>query len=203
MKRQIERAREAGYTVKAGSKLESYLIKSYDQVAQKRRHDLQPSPTCGSPRPAGDWSRVYARLVATRVYRPMLTPLATFLSRAVPLLAGLVTLVRSGFGAAVGVEAFFGLPVGLFLWRLSVVRLEVDEGGIVSHGPLKTRRLPWSDIDRLELGEGSSYANAVMRDGSLVGLPAVQATQLSWLLGRRSHAADIVDELNRLRPDSS
>ncbi len=137
----------------------------------------------------------------TRTYRPALTPLARFLSRAVPFLAGVLPLVREGFGAAVGTEALFGVPVGIFLWRLSVVRLDVDEVGLVSFGPLKTHRLSWSDISHIELGEGSSYANAVMKDGSLVGLPAVQATQLSWLLERRPRAADVVDELNRLRPD--
>ncbi|MGQ0668947.1 MAG: glutamine synthetase family protein [Actinomycetota bacterium] len=46
LKRQIERAKQAGYTVKAGSELEFYLFKeSYEEAAQKRYQDLQPSST--------------------------------------------------------------------------------------------------------------------------------------------------------------
>jgi len=43
LKRQIERARAAGYTVKTGSELEFYLFKdSFDEAAAKRYQDLQP-----------------------------------------------------------------------------------------------------------------------------------------------------------------
>ena len=44
LKRQVERAKQAGYTFKTGSELEFYLFKeSYDEAAQKRYQDLQPS----------------------------------------------------------------------------------------------------------------------------------------------------------------
>ena len=44
LKRQVERAKAAGYTFKTGSELEFYLFKeSYDEAAQKRYQDLQPS----------------------------------------------------------------------------------------------------------------------------------------------------------------
>ncbi len=139
----------------------------------------------------------------TRVYAPTLTPLARFLAKAVPVVVGLATFVHDGFGSMVGSEVFFGLPVGIFLWRMGNVRLEVDGAGIVSVGPLKRKRLAWSEIDHLELIEGSAYACAVLHDGELVGLPAVQAAKITWLLGRRSHAYDVVDEVNRLRPDAA
>src|SRR6266498_1383246 len=43
LKRQIERARAAGYTVKTGSELEFYLFKdSFDEAAATRYQDLQP-----------------------------------------------------------------------------------------------------------------------------------------------------------------
>jgi len=43
LKRQIERARAAGYTVKTGSELEFYLFKdSFDEAAAKRYQGLQP-----------------------------------------------------------------------------------------------------------------------------------------------------------------
>ncbi len=43
LKRQVERAKQAGYTFKTGSELEFYLFKeSYDEAAQKRYQDLQP-----------------------------------------------------------------------------------------------------------------------------------------------------------------
>jgi len=46
LKRQVERAKQAGYTVKTGSELEFYLFKeSYEEAAQKRYQDLQPSST--------------------------------------------------------------------------------------------------------------------------------------------------------------
>ncbi len=46
LKRQVERAKAAGYTVKAGSELEFYLFKdSYEEAAKKRYQELQPSAT--------------------------------------------------------------------------------------------------------------------------------------------------------------
>jgi glutamine synthetase len=46
LKRQIERAKAAGYTVKTGSELEFYLFKdSFDDAAAKRYQDLQPHST--------------------------------------------------------------------------------------------------------------------------------------------------------------
>jgi glutamine synthetase len=44
LRRQVERAKSAGYTFKTGSELEFYLFKeSYDEAAGKRYHDLQPT----------------------------------------------------------------------------------------------------------------------------------------------------------------
>jgi glutamine synthetase len=44
LRRQVERAKAAGYTFKAGSELEFYLFKdSFEEAAQKRYQDLQPS----------------------------------------------------------------------------------------------------------------------------------------------------------------
>jgi glutamine synthetase len=46
LKRQLERAREAGYTFKGGSELEFYLFKdTYEEAAQKRYQELRPSST--------------------------------------------------------------------------------------------------------------------------------------------------------------
>ena len=46
LKRQIERATQAGYQVKGGTELEFYLFKeSYEEAALKRYQDLQPSST--------------------------------------------------------------------------------------------------------------------------------------------------------------
>src|SRR5712692_175710 len=72
------------------------------------------------------------------------------------------------------------------------VRLLVDQDGVTSYGFLTTRRLPWPQIDHFALSEGSSFAHAVLKDDTLVGLPAVQAAQIMWFLGVRSHAADTV-----------
>jgi glutamine synthetase len=44
LRRQVDRAKSAGYTFKTGSELEFYLFKeSYDEAAGKRYHDLQPT----------------------------------------------------------------------------------------------------------------------------------------------------------------
>jgi len=139
----------------------------------------------------------------TRVYAPTLTPLARFLAKALPVVVGVATLIHDGLGAALAAELVFGVPAGIFLWRLGIIRLEVDGAGMVSVGPLKTFRLPWSEIDHVELIEDSAYACAVLRNGELVGLPAVQAAKITWVLGRRSHAYDVVDEVNRLRPEAA
>jgi glutamine synthetase len=46
LKRQVERAREAGFTFMGGSELEFYLFKeSFEEAAQKRYHELRPSST--------------------------------------------------------------------------------------------------------------------------------------------------------------
>ena len=46
LRRQVERAKAAGYTFKGGSELEFYLFKdSYEEAAKKRYQDLQPSST--------------------------------------------------------------------------------------------------------------------------------------------------------------
>jgi glutamine synthetase len=46
LKRQVERARQAGYTVKGGSELEFYLFKdTYEEAAQRRYQELRPSST--------------------------------------------------------------------------------------------------------------------------------------------------------------
>jgi glutamine synthetase len=46
LKRQVERAQQAGYTFKGGSELEFYLFKdTYEEAAQKRYQELRPSST--------------------------------------------------------------------------------------------------------------------------------------------------------------
>jgi glutamine synthetase len=46
LKRQVEKAKEAGYTVMSGSELEFYLFKeSFDEAADKRYQDLRPTST--------------------------------------------------------------------------------------------------------------------------------------------------------------
>jgi glutamine synthetase len=46
LKRQVERAKEAGFTFMGGSELEFYLFKeSFEEAAQKRYHELRPSST--------------------------------------------------------------------------------------------------------------------------------------------------------------
>jgi glutamine synthetase len=46
LKRQMDRARDAGYVFKGGSELEFYLFKdTYEEAAQKRFQDLRPSST--------------------------------------------------------------------------------------------------------------------------------------------------------------
>src|SRR6266508_4414816 len=46
LKRQVERAKQAGYTVMGGSELEFYLFKeSFDDAADKRYQDLHPTST--------------------------------------------------------------------------------------------------------------------------------------------------------------
>jgi glutamine synthetase len=46
LKRQVERATQAGYTFKGGSELEFYLFKdTFEEAAQKRYQDLRPSST--------------------------------------------------------------------------------------------------------------------------------------------------------------
>ncbi len=137
----------------------------------------------------------------SHTYRPTLSPPARFLAQAWPIVIGISASVKGeSVSTLILDEVFAGIPITVFLWRLGRVRLVVDQNDVTSFGFLATRRLPWAEIDHFALSEGSSFAHAVLKDGSLVGLPAIQAAQINWLLGRRSRAADIVAELNRLNP---
>lgn len=71
------------------------------------------------------------------------------------------------------------VPVGIIVWTLRV-RTEVDPGAVTVQRVLGRRRVPWSEISSLRLGD-KSRVSAVLTDGSELPLPAVHVRDLPQL----------------------
>jgi len=85
----------------------------------------------------------------------------------------------------------------VFGWLVGIrPLLLVDEVGIVVKNPLRTQSLRWADI------RGFQARDAVvieLVDGRTVRFVAIQRTNLSKMLGRRSFVDDVVDDLEKIR----
>jgi hypothetical protein len=97
----------------------------------------------------------------------------------------------------VGAYAGAGLALSVVFWVLRRPRVEVRTGGIRVVNYVGSRRIPWSDIVLFELPKVASWARAILADGTVVPLHAVQPPVVAWLLPVRSRAHRSVDELNR------
>jgi hypothetical protein len=71
------------------------------------------------------------------------------------------------------------IPLGIIVWTLRV-RTEVDPGAVTVRRVLGRRRVPWSEISSLRLGD-RARVSAVLTDGSELPLPAVHVRDLPQL----------------------
>ena len=71
------------------------------------------------------------------------------------------------------------VPVGIVGWVLRR-RTTVDEDAVTVRGLLRSRRVPWSEISSLRLGQ-KSRVSAVLSDGAELPLPAVHVRDLPVL----------------------
>jgi hypothetical protein len=69
--------------------------------------------------------------------------------------------------------------LGIIVWTLRV-RTEVDPGAVTVRRVLGRRRVPWSEISSLRLGD-RARVSAVLTDGSELPLPAVHVRDLPQL----------------------
>lgn len=81
--------------------------------------------------------------------------------------------------AAPGLQALYLVPAGLAVWLLRT-RTVAGADAVVVHRLLGSRRLPWSDVDRLRVQE-RSWVRAVLGGGEEITLPAVRARDLPLL----------------------
>jgi len=100
-------------------------------------------------------------------------------------LTGLIGAVALTVGAtplataAPGLLALYLLPLGVVVWLLRT-RTVVGVHSLVVHRLLRTRRVPWSEVEGLRLEE-RSWVRAVLGSGEEVVLPAVRARHLPLL----------------------
>ena len=71
------------------------------------------------------------------------------------------------------------VPLGIIVWTLRV-RTEVDPDAVTVRRVLGRRRVPWSEISSLRLGD-RARVSAVLTDGSELPLPAVHVRDLPQL----------------------
>ena len=78
-----------------------------------------------------------------------------------------------------GLQVLYVLPIGLAVWLLRT-RTVASSDSLVAHRMLRSRRLPWGEVDRLRVAE-RSWCRAVLSTGEEVALPAVRARDLPVL----------------------
>jgi hypothetical protein len=78
-----------------------------------------------------------------------------------------------------GLQVLYVLPIGLAVWLLRT-RTVASSDALVAHRMLRSRRLPWGEVDRLRVAE-RSWCRAVLSTGEEVALPAVRARDLPVL----------------------
>lgn len=80
---------------------------------------------------------------------------------------------------APGLLVLYLLPLGVVAWLLRT-RTVAGADSLVVHRLLRTRRVPWSEVEGLRLEE-RSWVRAVLGSGEEVALPAVRARDLPVL----------------------
>ncbi|NUT45853.1 MAG: PH domain-containing protein [Saccharothrix sp.] len=96
------------------------------------------------------------------------------------LAAGLAAIAATPFAwGAPGLQAVYLLPIGFAVWVLRN-RTTVDGERLVARSTFGTRVVPWDEVKAIKLAP-KGWLSAVLRDDSLVRLPAVRAGHLPTL----------------------
>jgi hypothetical protein len=92
------------------------------------------------------------------------------------------------------------LGVGFAYWfRLRLVGVTVDDKYVTIVNPRRTRVVPLSDVDHVAVGRGAFFPRIgllFLRDGSRVGIWAIQSVWNPLIRPSDRGAHDVVDELN-------
>ena len=100
----------------------------------------------------------------------------------------LISPISAGLfmGACLALAGFAGLRVGV----------HVGPDGVVAQGVLRTRRTPWTEIERFGVTDGSAGGIYVLTtDGDMKQLPWEELA----VLGTRSRRADLCGQLEEVR----
>jgi hypothetical protein len=92
---------------------------------------------------------------------------------------GLFVFATPLAAASVWTLPLYLLPVYGLFWVL-VTRTVADDRTIEAHLPLRTRRIPWADLDGFEF-QGPRWAIAVTQEGKRIRLPMVRPRDLRRL----------------------
>lgn len=96
------------------------------------------------------------------------------------LAAGLAAIAATPFAfAAPGLQAVYLLPAGFAVWVVRN-RTTVDGERLVARSTFGTRVIAWDEVKAIKLAP-KGWLSAVLRDDSLVRLPAVRAGHLPTL----------------------
>ncbi|MEU4741868.1 PH domain-containing protein [Actinosynnema sp. NPDC023658] len=96
------------------------------------------------------------------------------------LAAGLAAIAATPFAwSAPGLQAVYLLPAGFAAWVVRN-RTTVDGERLVARSTFRTRVIRWDDVKAIKLTP-KGWLSAVLRDDSLVRLPAVRAGHLPTL----------------------
>ncbi|WP_367136184.1 PH domain-containing protein [Saccharothrix sp. HUAS TT1] len=119
------------------------------------------------------------------------------------LAAGLATIAATPFAwGAPGLQAVYLLPAGFAVWVLRN-RTTVDGERLVVRSTFGSRVLAWDEVKAIKLTP-KGWLSAVLRDGSLVRLPAVRAGHLptlSLVSGGRVADPNATPEAGPAEPD--
>ncbi|WP_111766307.1 PH domain-containing protein [Nakamurella deserti] len=92
---------------------------------------------------------------------------------------GLFVFATPLAAASVWTLPLYLLPLYGLLWVL-ITRTVADDRTIEAHLPLRTRRIPWADLDGFEF-QGPRWAIAVTQEGRRIRLPMVRPRDLRRL----------------------
>ena len=92
---------------------------------------------------------------------------------------GLFVFATPLAAASVWTLPLYLLPVYGLFWVL-ITRTVADDRTIEAHLPLRTRRIPWADLDGFEF-QGPRWAIAVTQEGKRIRLPMVRPRDLRRL----------------------
>lgn len=114
--------------------------------------------------------------------------------------AGVIGVVRGATRGSFVIAAVGAALAAVMMWRQARLSVRAPAEGLTVTNYLGAKRLRWSEIDHFDSSAAYWGIAAILRDGSIVRLNAVQKSNLARWLNEPTRADGITDELNaRLR----